>query len=89
MIAIDPSEAIRSAELVPLVDSHFEIIERIDFGGTILQLLLQDIAGNFAPENARDVAVLDLLWMLEDRLISAGQLPSDFTLLVARAKPAN
>jgi SAM-dependent methyltransferase len=84
MIAIDPSEAVRSGELLSLVDSHFEIIERIDFGGTILQLLLQDIAGNFDPENAEDVAMLDRLWTMEDDLISAGRLSSDFTLLVAR-----
>jgi len=28
--------------------------------------------------------MLDLLWMLEERLIRYGSLPSDFTLLVAR-----
>ncbi len=84
MIALDPSEAVRSAELLHLVGTYFEIVEKIDFGGTLLQLLLQDIAGNFNPEKPGDVAMLDLLWMLEERLIRYGSLPSDFTLLVAR-----
>ena len=86
MIAVDPSEAIRSGELLTLVGTHFDIIEKIDFGGTILQLLLQDIAGNFNPESAQDTAMLDRLWMQEESLIREGGLPSDFTLLVARTK---
>lgn len=88
MIAIDPSEAVRSGELLTLLGSHFDIVERIDFGGTILQLLLQDIAGNFNPENPDDVALLNRFWTMEDQMIAAGDLPSDFTLLVAKAKTA-
>lgn len=86
MIAIDPSEAVRSGELVLLVNTHFDVIEKIDFGGTILQLLLQDIAGNFNPENADDVALLDKFWAQEQALIRDGSLPSDFTLLIARKR---
>jgi SAM-dependent methyltransferase len=85
MIAIDPSEAVRSGELVHLVETYFTLVERIDFGGTILQLLLQDIAGNFNPDRPEDVAMLDEFWKMEDDLIRDGGLPSDFTLLVARA----
>jgi SAM-dependent methyltransferase len=84
MIAIDPSEAVRSSELLELVHAYFEVIEKIDFGGTILQLLLQDIAGNFDPADPDDIALLDSFWEREQRLIADGSLPSDFTLIVAR-----
>ncbi len=51
----DPSEAIRSSDIVPLVAKYFKIEERIDYGGTILHLLLQNIVGNFNPSKEEDM----------------------------------
>ena len=84
MIQIDPSEAVRSSAIVPLVGRHFRIIERIDYGGTILHMLLQDIMGNFSKERAMDLMILRTLFRLERLLIKLRILPSDFTLIVAR-----
>jgi len=40
MIAVDPSEAVRSRDIVPLMEERFTIIKRIDYGGTILNLIV-------------------------------------------------
>jgi len=84
MNSIDPSEAIRSAEIVPLLDQYFNIVERIDFGGTILHMLLQDIVGNFDLENEKDIAILNLICYLEKTLIIKKVIPSDFSLIIAQ-----
>jgi SAM-dependent methyltransferase len=82
----DPSEAIRSAEIVPLVGKYFKIIQRVDFGGTLLHMLLSDIVGNFDPDREEDTAIIKLLCYLERTLIKEGVLPSDFTVIVARSR---
>jgi len=89
MLLSDPSEAVRSAEIVPLIRQRFEIVQQIDFGGTILHMLLSDIVGNFDPASEADATIIRLLCYLEKTLIAEGVLPSDFTLIVARkqAKP--
>ncbi len=47
MNADDPSEAIRSEEIVPLLAERFPDFLLRGYGGNILHLLLEDIAGNF------------------------------------------
>jgi SAM-dependent methyltransferase len=84
MNSYDPSEAIRSAEIIPLLPRYFNILEKIDYGGTILHILLQDIVGNFDPENEEDLAILKLLTYFEEILIRSNVLPSDFALIVAQ-----
>jgi SAM-dependent methyltransferase len=84
MNSIDPSEAIRSAEIIPLLPKYFHPLERVDYGGTILHMLLQDIAGNFDSEKEEDLAILKLLAYFEETLIENKVLPSDFSLIVAQ-----
>jgi SAM-dependent methyltransferase len=82
---VDPSESIRSDEIMGLIEERFEIVYRADFGGTLLQHVLSHIVGNFDPADPRDVALIDLLCFYEETLIDRGVLPSDFTYLVAKA----
>lgn len=79
----DPTEAIRSADILPEMKKRFEIVEKIDFGGTLLHLVLDDIAGNFidAPE---DIGFMQMLFDEEQRLLANGEISSDFVLIVAR-----
>lgn len=84
MNELDPSEAIRSSDILPLVYKMWEVEERIDFGGTILHMLLDGIVANFDAAREEDVAILKLLEYFEDTLIKENVLPSDFTLIVAR-----
>ncbi len=84
MNANDPSEAARSDEIVPILSSYFKILERKDYGGTILHMLLQDIIANFNNDDEKDRTVLELLILLESLLIREKVLPSDFCFLVAK-----
>lgn len=79
--AIDPSEAVRSADIVPLLHQYFDIIELKPLGGSILQFLLADIAGNFQDEAGEQL--LNMLFAIEDTLIETGELQSDFAYIVA------
>jgi SAM-dependent methyltransferase len=84
MTEYDPSEAIRSAEIVPLLPKYCDIIEMKGQGGSLLHLLLQDIAGNFNEQNEGSIAYLRQLFDLEDRLISKGVLQHDFATIITR-----
>jgi len=84
VMAVDPSEAIRSAEIVPVLKSHFDIDECRPLGGSILQFLLADIAGNFLTDDGE--RLLAMLFTIEDTLSDLGDLPSDFAYIVARPR---
>jgi 2-polyprenyl-3-methyl-5-hydroxy-6-metoxy-1,4-benzoquinol methylase len=79
---VDPSESIRSDEIVQLLESRFETLYRADFGGTLLQFVLADIAANFSPDDPKDVALLDLMSLFEEVLIAERVLTSDFAFFV-------
>lgn len=84
MNLLDPSEAIRSAEIIPLLQGQFEIVELTPLGGSVFQLLLDDIAGNFDPAIEEDRRLLEMIFDIEEALMACGDLQSDFSLIVAR-----
>ncbi len=88
MTAGDITESIRSSDILPLVERMFEIVERKDFGGTLLHPVLEEIAGNFRFESD-DMAVMRTLIESERQLLRDGRLTSDFTLIVARSRARN
>ena len=79
---VDPSESIRSDEIAELLRSRFEILHQADFGGTLLQFLLADIAANFREDDPKEVAMLDLISLFEEILIAERVVPSDFAFYV-------
>jgi len=83
MNGYDPTEAIRSADIITELEKQFEIVERRDFGGTLLHLVLDNIAGNLSDSD-EGKTILRKLFAEEQRLIASGEISSDFTLLVAR-----
>lgn len=86
VIALDPSEAIHASRIVAACEARFAVVERRDFGGTLLQFLLADIAANFDPAADGDVALLRLLTLLEMELVRAGAIASDFVFAVYRRR---
>jgi SAM-dependent methyltransferase len=86
MIAHDPTEAVRSDELLAFTARTFDILDQRDLGGAVLQHLLYDIAGNFRWDAPRERAMVELLCTFEGMLVDAGQLPSDFVLVAARKR---
>ncbi len=73
----DPSEAIRSDEILPELEIGFEILERRDYGGNLL--------GPLFPYVAHTDALIDNLITAEQELLSAGQ-PSFYSIVVARPR---
>lgn len=86
MTEADPSEAIRSAEIVGLLEKYFDVIEKKNFGGTLLHMLLQDIVGNFDPDDPKDAAALNLMIYLEDILIREKVIQSNFVFMILKKK---
>jgi ubiquinone/menaquinone biosynthesis C-methylase UbiE len=82
--AIDPSEGVRSDEILAEVAKRFRFIERHDYGGTILHPMFERIVHNFDYDDPKDVAAIRLVAAFESILMRLGVLPSDFSLIVAR-----
>ncbi len=79
----DPTEAVRSEEIRPLLEKALRVIEYRPYGGTLLMPLLDDIAGNFDESDPEAQALLEMLFEIEDALLAAGEIESDFALIVA------
>lgn len=73
----DPSEAIRSDEILPQLRIGFEILERHDYGGNLLAPIFPFV------DITDDIA--DSLITAEQELLTAGQ-ESFYTIVVARPK---
>jgi hypothetical protein len=86
MDIVDPSEAIRSGDILGVLPNYFDILEKKDLGGTILHLLLDGIAGNFDYDDPKDMKLLRMLFEIEDTFMDIGVIQSDFTLVVAKKK---
>jgi len=84
IIDCDPTEAIRSEEILPIIKEKFHIEEIKFIGGSILQLLLYRIAFNFESNNFLGDRVLDLLFDIEDRMVEKEILTSDYVFLLAK-----
>jgi SAM-dependent methyltransferase len=83
----DPSEAVRSGEILDVVRSRYEVVAENRSGGTVLQFLLHGIAGNFSQDDPQSLEVLRLLLDLEATLIDVDDIQSDFVVVAARPKP--
>ena len=84
MNQMDPSEAIRSAEIMPLVEKYFQIVKKVDYGGTLLFWLLHGVIPNFNLSDPKDKAIVDLIIFIEKKLIEYKVIPSDFAYVVAK-----
>ena len=84
--AEDPSEAIRSDEIIPRLGQRFNIIDRVDYGGGLLHFLLGGSVQCFAESNPIHMGWLDRLYDAERAAMARGEIGSDFTLLVAEPK---
>jgi glycosyltransferase involved in cell wall biosynthesis/SAM-dependent methyltransferase len=79
-----PFEAVRSDEIVKNAECRFNVVARRDYGGGILHMLLDGISGNFAPSLYPDNNLLDSICKLEMSLENAGEIDSDFTVMVCK-----
>lgn len=79
----DPSEAVRSSEISSVLGSTLDVLESKPLGGTLLMPVLDDIAANFEGDDPEASALLEMLFVIEDGLMSAGEIGSDLAFIVA------
>ena len=77
MIISDPSEAVKSQNILPIIYQHFNILEEKPYGGNILHLTLKDISHNFINETDETVQLMKQLIKIEDDFLAKGN-KSDF-----------
>lgn len=83
---VDPSEAIRAGEVLPLLRDRFEVLWERPYGGTLLHPMLNEIAWAFTPGDLIAEQILDTAIHLEEQMEKSGELISDFVTLVARPR---
>ncbi len=76
----DPTEAVESSRIVPLVRETFDVVELRGYGGAVLQLLFADIAHHFLTRDAGTAALLARCFEYEDRLLARGAIVHDFVV---------
>ncbi|MES2689587.1 MAG: methyltransferase domain-containing protein [Bacteroidota bacterium] len=79
MVISDPSEAVESSTILPLMEKQFKLIEQKNYGGNLLTFILKDIAHQFNKPGAQPV--LKKLFLLEDQMMEKEQ-QSDFVFAV-------
>jgi SAM-dependent methyltransferase len=78
----DPTEAVRSSEILAAVSRRFEILQRRDYGGNFLSVIHPHLRLGHLATGERD-ALLELLIDAERKHLAAGH-PSYYTVLIAR-----
>ena len=86
MIMSDPSEAVESSNILPLLDENFEIIDLKEYGGTILSLLFSEIAQNFKSDEKCVNQFLKIYFEIEDMLLKTGEINSDYIFAVCKKR---
>jgi SAM-dependent methyltransferase len=86
LAVLDPTEAVRSADILPVLFQRLDVQEVRTFGSALLMLVLDDIAGNFRDDDPKAQALLEMLFEIDDALLGADELHPDFVFIAARGR---
>jgi SAM-dependent methyltransferase len=81
VITIDPTEAIRSSEIMEVLRPFFSVVAFRPYGGALLHNFLADIAQHYQSGEGAEVA--DALIAAESELIRTGKLRHHFGCTIA------
>lgn len=84
LVAVDPTEAIRSDEILAVVAKYFVVSEFRGYGGNLLHGLLDHIGVNYVDDDADAQAMLETFMALEDWALRHGIVEHDFAIIVAQ-----
>ena len=84
LAADDPTEAVRSEDVLPLARQYFDVEAEYPYGGGLLNPLLYEIIGNFDEQRPYDNGLLSVFCEAEERLTKAGAIEPDFSIFVGR-----
>ena len=82
LAADDPTEAVRSEDVMPLARRFFRVEKEYVYGGGLLNPLLFGIVTNFRAGDPWDDMMMSRLCAAEERLTEAGELEPDFRIFV-------
>lgn len=82
VIREDPTEAVRSEDVLPVARSIFRTEAEHRAGGGLLNPLLFGVVIRFKEDSPEHTKLLNVLCMAEERLMDSGELDSDFQLYV-------
>lgn len=85
MIISDPSEAVESETIRPIIHENFKVIEEKDTGGDLLMMVLKDIAHNFNDGDRDGKKILGRLFHEEDQYMKS-QKQLDFIFGIYQKK---
>ena len=84
VVRVDPTEAVRSDEILPVLAQQFVITTYAPYGGSLLHGLLDHIGVNFVGDDPEAKAMLNTFFALEDWALRSGFLQHDFAAIVAQ-----
>lgn len=82
MVMQDPSEAIESSKIIPLMHDIFDVREVRGYGGNILHLLFCGISHHFISPDDIARHLLDICFEVEDLMLECGDISDDFIVAV-------
>jgi hypothetical protein len=81
----DPSEGVRSEEIIPLVKNKFRNTMLHHYNGSILSYALDKMFFEKFDSNLKeDIELFELLTAMEKSLISSGEIPPILSIIVAK-----
>lgn len=84
LLRTDPSEGVRSAEIIPLMRAYFASVEIHPYGGAVLAYALDSaFYRGFNPQDRRHVELLRLLCELEEHLTDSGEVGLEHAIMIA------
>lgn len=86
MLQHDPSEGVHASRILPLTYQWFDVLDRADYGGTIMRPFFSGILPNFDWNDAKDQTVARLIVLIEQLLTTHSVLPHYHTSIVARRR---
>ncbi len=87
MMQHDPSEGVHASRILPLTYQYFDVIDRRDYGGSIMRPFFTGILPNFDWEDPKDQTIGRLIVLMERMLTESGVVPNYQTAVVARRRP--
>ena len=82
VVRVDPSEAVRSAEILPILAQHLRVTQSVELGGAMLHILMDGIAGHLETDD-QGQKILEGLIAMDQALTRSGMLASDFVFVMA------
>lgn len=85
LLRIDPSECVRSSEIIPLIKDTFTDVEVRPFGGGILMHALDNnFYTYFDKDNPLHTKSLEMLCQLEKHFMDTGEIDIENAFIIAR-----